>query len=143
MLSGDTHGPVAAIAGELGIEDFSAALLPEQKLAELERRRAGGDVIAMLGDGINDAPVLAGADVSIAMGSGSMLAQASADLILLGSSLGSLVTGVDRARATMRIVRQNMIWAICYNVVALPLAAVGLVAPWMAAIPYPGQDARR
>ncbi len=134
MLSGDTRGPVAAVAGALGIDDFAATQLPEQKLQQLKRRRAGGRVIAMLGDGINDAPVLAGADVSIAMGSGSMLAQASADLILLGGSLEPLVTGIDRARATIRIVRQNMIWAICYNVVALPLAAAGMVAPWMAAV---------
>ncbi|MDH3589208.1 MAG: cation-translocating P-type ATPase [Gammaproteobacteria bacterium] len=134
ILSGDTIAPVQRVADELGITDFHASLLPQDKLREMQARRAQGRTIAMVGDGINDAPVLAGADVSIAMGSGSTLAQASADLILLGGGLDRLVVGVRQSRKTRRIIRQNLIWAIVYNVVALPLAAAGLVAPWMAAI---------
>ncbi|MDH3768435.1 MAG: HAD-IC family P-type ATPase, partial [Gammaproteobacteria bacterium] len=134
ILSGDTIAPVQRIANELQITDFHASLLPEEKLTDMQARRAAGRTIAMVGDGINDAPVLAGADVSIAMGSGSTLAQASADLILLGGGLDRLVVGVQQSRKTQRVIRQNMIWAIAYNVVALPLAAAGLVAPWMAAI---------
>ncbi|MBT8137665.1 MAG: cadmium-translocating P-type ATPase [Gammaproteobacteria bacterium] len=134
ILSGDAAGPVSRVATRLGIEDYHAALLPGDKLAQVQQRRAAGKTIAMVGDGINDAPVLAGADVSIAMGSGSSLAQASADLVLLGGGLDRLVGGIYRARKTRRIIRQNLTWAIVYNLVALPLAAAGLVAPWMAAI---------
>lgn len=133
IVSGDGPAPVAAIARRLGIDEFRHSLLPDQKLVYLKQRRALGENVAMVGDGINDAPVLAGADVSIAMASGSMLAQASADLVLTGG-LDRLVFAIDKARQTRRVIRQNLGWAVIYNLVALPLAAAGLVAPWMAAI---------
>ena len=88
----------------------------------------------MVGDGINDAPVLAGADASIAPAHGALLAQTSADVIMLGESLGPVATAVTMSRKTMRIVRQNLAWAIVYNALALPLAAAGFVPPWAAAI---------
>ena len=88
----------------------------------------------MVGDGINDAPVLAGADASIAPVHGALLAQTSADVVMLGESLQPLVNGVLLARKTMTIVRQNLVWAVVYNAVALPLAALGYVPPWAAAI---------
>ena len=88
----------------------------------------------MVGDGINDAPVLAGADASIAPAHGAMLAQTHADIVMLGDSLEPIATGIRTARRTMRIVRQNLAWAIVYNATALPLAALGYVPPWAAAI---------
>jgi len=134
ILSGDDAAHVAAIAQRLGIERWHARCTPEAKLAELERVRAGGDCVAMVGDGINDAPVLAGADLSVALGGGAQLAQSSADLVLAGDRLDALVTARRVAQRTARVLRQNVIWAAAYNFLSIPLAAVGLVPPWLAAI---------
>ncbi|NNF66194.1 MAG: cadmium-translocating P-type ATPase [Gammaproteobacteria bacterium] len=134
ILSGDGPGPVQRVAALLQIADFHAELLPQDKMLAMQSRRDAGHIVAMMGDGINDAPVLAGADVSIAMGSGSNLAQASADLVLLGGNLGQLVNGIRQSRKTRRVIRQNLSWSVIYNITALPLAAAGMVAPWMAAI---------
>ena len=104
------------------------------KLAIIEAAQKRGETVVMIGDGINDAPVLAGADTSIAPAHGALLAQTSADVIMLGDSLSPLTTAVEMSRKTMRIVRQNLAWAIVYNALALPLAAAGYVPPWAAAI---------
>ncbi|UCG71443.1 MAG: cadmium-translocating P-type ATPase [Chromatiales bacterium] len=134
IFSGDQPGPVEAMARQLGMEHWRATLRPEDKLAAAAQLQADGRVVAMVGDGINDSPVLAGADVSVAMGEGTSLAQHSADCVLMSDSLEPLATAVHVARRTMRVVRQNLVWAVVYNLVALPLAAAGALAPWMAAI---------
>ncbi len=134
LLSGDGETAVAATAQALGIESARARQSPEDKLARLRTLQAEGRVVAMLGDGINDAPVLAGADVSIAMGGGAALAHRSADLVLLGTSLARVPQAIGIARRTRRVIRQNLAWAVAYNLVALPIAATGLVTPWMAAV---------
>jgi Cu2+-exporting ATPase len=134
LLSGDTPQTVARVAAELGIEQAHGAMLPEDKLAHLRLLQEQGAIVAMVGDGVNDAPVLAGAQVSLAMGEGTQIAHASADMILLSENLMHLVNGVQMARRTLRIIRQNLAWAIAYNLIALPLAATGLILPWMAAI---------
>jgi Cu2+-exporting ATPase len=134
LYSGDSEAAVARVAVQLGIEDFTARMRPDDKLKAMHDLQAKGALVAMVGDGVNDAPVLAGAQVSLAMGSGTQLAQASADMVLLSEHLPHLPRAVEMARATLRIIRQNLGWAVLYNLVALPLAAMGYVAPWMAAI---------
>jgi len=134
IVSGDQPGPVSRLAARLGIGAWRAGSRPEQKLGHVREWQADGRIVAMVGDGINDSPVLAGADVSVAMGSGTSLAQHSADCVVMTSDLATIVDAFDTARRTMRVVRQNLLWAIAYNIVALPLAALGFLAPWMAAI---------
>ena len=134
ILSGDNEQAVKKIADAVGVEDIKAALTPEQKLQQVKSLQDKGAIVAMIGDGVNDAPVLAQAQVSIAMGGGTQIARASADMILLTEQLPNLITAIYTARKTLNIIRQNVTWAIGYNVIALPAAAAGLVAPWMAAI---------
>jgi P-type Cu2+ transporter len=134
IVSGDDDDAVSRIALLCGIERFTSRLDPEAKLARVKQRQSAGAVVVAIGDGINDAPLLRGADVAIAMGRGSPLAQTSADLILVRDSLEEIPRAVDIARRTQRIVRQNLSWAVAYNLAALPLAAFGLVPPWLAAI---------
>jgi Cu2+-exporting ATPase len=134
IISGDNEAAVTKVAIQLGIKTAFSQQLPDNKLAYVKDLQQQGRVVAMVGDGVNDAPVLAGADVSIAMGGGAQLAQASADMVLLSENLNRLPQSIERARETLKIVRQNFIWAIGYNLLALPLAAAGYIAPWMAAI---------
>jgi len=134
LLSGDAEPAVRRVAEQLGVDEYIAGALPEDKLARIRRLQDGGAVVAMVGDGVNDAPVLAGSNVSVAMGSGAQIAHASADLVMLSERLGHLAEGVGMARRTVKVIRQNLTWAVMYNFTAIPLAAAGLVAPWMAAI---------
>ncbi len=134
LASGDNPAAVEATAAELGIATSHAQCSPEDKLAIIEAAQRRGRRVVMIGDGINDAPVLAGANTSIAPAHGALLAQTSADIVMLGDSLRPLTTAVQMSRKTMRIVRQNLAWAIVYNALALPLAAAGYVPPWAAAI---------
>ena len=134
LVSGDAEPAVRATAAELGIDDYHAGCSPEQKLDIIRSIQQRGESVVMVGDGINDAPVLAGADTSIALAHGAELAQTSADVLLVGESLAPVATAVQVARGTLRVVRQNLAWAIGYNSLALPLAALGYVPPWAAAI---------
>ena len=134
LVSGDAAGAVRATARQLGIEEWHAGALPEDKLAYVNALQQQGRIVAMVGDGINDAPVLAGAQVSIAMGEGADVAQAAADMVMLGSRLATLSEGVALARKTQHIIRQNLGWALGYNLIAIPAAALGYVTPWIAGI---------
>lgn len=134
LASGDAATPVARLAKAMGIADAHARQSPQDKLARVRALQDAGRIVAMVGDGLNDAPVLAGADVSLAIGDGAALAQRSADLVLSGRSLGNVPAAIDIARRTRRIVRENLAWAIGYNLLALPLAATGRVTPWLAAL---------
>ncbi len=134
LLSGDHPAAVAALAGRFGIDLHTGGAAPQDKFACVERLQREGRVVAMVGDGLNDAPVLASADVSFAMGGGADAAQRQAAFILTGNSLGEVAQAVVLARRTMRIVRQNFAWALAYNAIVLPLAAAGWIGPWEAAI---------
>jgi P-type Cu2+ transporter len=134
ILSGDAPQTVAAVAAELGVADCHGGMTPEGKYAFLRDAQAQGETVAMVGDGVNDAPVLAQAHVSVAMGGGTDLARGQADVVLLSDDLRHLANGVELARKALAIIRQNLVWAFTYNVVAIPLAMVGWVTPWMAGI---------
>jgi P-type Cu2+ transporter len=140
LSSGDADAAVAAFASRLGIDDAHARQRPEDKLAFVRGLQAEGRVVAMVGDGLNDAPVLAGADVSLAMDSGAALAQRAADLVMTGPTLARIPAAVTVARRTRAVIRQNLGWALGYNVVAIPLAAAGLVTPWIAALGMAGSS---
>ena len=134
IFSGDAQAAATRIGAALGVEDARGGLSPEDKHARLKALQDGGETVAMVGDGVNDAPVLAQAQVSIAMGGGADLARANADIVLLGNNLQALPEGLALARRAVRIVRQNLIWAFAYNFLAIPLAMAGWVTPWMAGI---------
>ena len=133
ILSGDQENAVASVARELGIEDWQSGQTPEMKLEQLQARPDHGKSTLMVGDGVNDAPVLAAAGVSISVHSGTELANSVADLILTGRSLGLVAEALALARRARHIVRQNLVWAAAYNLVMIPLAVSGGLRPWMAA----------
>jgi Cu2+-exporting ATPase len=134
LLSGDRAATTARASRDLEIDIARGEASPGDKLAFVRGLQAQGAVVAMVGDGVNDAPVLAQAQVSIAMGGGTDLAHASADMVLLGDDLGPLAAAFDVARGAMRIIRQNLAWAAAYNLVAIPLAASGWITPLAAGI---------
>ncbi|MEO8856152.1 MAG: heavy metal translocating P-type ATPase, partial [Burkholderiaceae bacterium] len=134
IVSGDAPAKVASVAERLGVTTWRARQCPADKLERLRELRAGGARVLAVGDGINDAPVLAGADVAVALASGAELAQAAGDVILAAAHLGALPEARAIARQTLAVLRQNQRWALGYNLAVVPLAAFGFVPPWLAAI---------
>jgi len=140
MLSGDTLAAAQQVAGPLGISSVLAECSPDAKLAFLRAQQAAGRRVAMVGDGLNDAPVLAGADVSFAMGHATPLAQSQADFVVQGGQLARIAQTLRLARRTMRVVRQNLGWALAYNMACIPLAVVGWIPAWLAGLGMAGSS---
>jgi len=134
IASGDSESAVTGVARALDIPRAHARLSPADKMKLVQDLRGQGRRVFMVGDGINDGPVLASADVSCAMGQGSAIAQSASDLLLVHEGLGVLPRAVTTARRTLRVMRQNLGWALVYNFAAVPLAALGYVSPWLAAL---------
>ncbi len=134
IASGDQDSAVQEAARQLGIRQAHSRLSPHDKIWLLDDLRSRGHRAFVIGDGINDGPVLASAEVSCAMGQGSAIAQSAADLLLVNEDLTVLPAAVDVARATLRVVRQNLTWSLVYNLSAVPAAALGLISPWLAAL---------
>ncbi len=134
IVSGDAATRVGALAERLAIGEFHARMTPQDKLARLEALRARGEITAMVGDGVNDAPVLAGADVGITLAGASELSQAQADIVLSSGRIDGVVRARDIGLTMRRVMRQNLFWSMVYNLAVMPPAALGYVPPWLAAI---------
>lgn len=133
MMTGDSEAAARAVAARTGIDEVRAGATPEQKAAAVRALQEAGRTVAMAGDGVNDAPALAQADVSIAMGSGADVAMEAADITLVHGGLPGVVTAIELSEATLRKIRQNLFWAFFYNIIGIPLAAVGVLSPMIAA----------
>ncbi len=134
VLSGDSQTAVAQVAQAVGIQDVQGGCSPQHKLQVLQGLQARGRKVAMVGDGLNDGPVLAGADVSFALGQAVPLAQSKSDFVLMGGQLDALVSTVLRSRRTLRIVKQNLLWSAIYNAACVPLALLGWLPAWAAGL---------
>jgi P-type Cu+ transporter len=132
LLTGDNRGAAEAVAREVGISEVVADVLPAEKVAAVHRLQQDGAVVAMVGDGVNDAAALAAADLGIAMGSGSDVAIEASDLTLVRNDLRAGADAIRLARATLGTIKANLFWAFAYNVAALPVAAAGLLNPLIA-----------
>ena len=134
VLSGDRLQAVQRVAAQVGVSDIAAGCTPQSKLAHVRALQRQGRRVAMVGDGLNDGPVLASAHVSVAMGEAVPLAQAQSDFVVLGGQLAMIPRLLVHARRTMRIVRQNLLWAALYNAVCVPLAVTGWLSAWLAGL---------
>ncbi|MGW8959795.1 heavy metal translocating P-type ATPase [Paenibacillus sp. NPDC055715] len=132
MITGDNERTARAVAAEAGIDRVLAEVLPEGKAEEVKRFQEQGLIVAMVGDGINDAPALATANIGMAMGTGTDVAMEAADITLMRGNLNSIPDAIEMSRRTMTNIRQNLFWALGYNVIGIPIAALGFLAPWLA-----------
>jgi Cu2+-exporting ATPase len=134
MLTGDAAAPARALSRDLHDIPFTAEATPESKLAHIDALRRAGAVVAMVGDGINDVPGLAAATVSITTADATDLAKATSDAVILSNGIGAIARAIEVARRARRVIRQNLGWAVAYNLASIPLAAIGLIPPWLAAL---------